>query len=421
MSDHLTATNSTHQVKVVRVGEILNHPNADRLSITMVGGYQVVIGKDNFKEGDLAIYIQPDSVVPQTEPFKFIWETYVGIDGTVPEKRRRIGVKKLRKEVSEGFLMPLSDVGITEWQTYKLGDCPSYKEGDDVAELIGITHYDPPEELGGVKMGMLASAPRRKYPKTFKGWFYFLVHRLGFKMFGRQLTMEVGIDAPIYDVDALKNHMNKFNEGEPVIATEKIHGSSARYVYLDGVQYAGSHKQWKHEKSPCIFRKVLTTQPWIGEWCRAHEGQILYGEVTPTQKVVGKAWTYGSAEPQFFAFDIRMPDGTWRKPWASLPMGNSLCQHRLPVGKSSIVCHNGHTICLRCASRNPLQMPPIIYYGVFNIAQLKVLTEGPSMITGADHMREGLVISPVVERHVPGLGRLQLKLVSNAYLEAQGK
>ena len=41
--------NSTHRANVVRIGEILPHPNADKLEITMVGGYQVVIGKGSFK------------------------------------------------------------------------------------------------------------------------------------------------------------------------------------------------------------------------------------------------------------------------------------------------------------------------------------------------------------------------------------
>jgi hypothetical protein len=40
---------SNHQANVVRIGEILPHPNADKLELTMVGGYQVVIGKGNFK------------------------------------------------------------------------------------------------------------------------------------------------------------------------------------------------------------------------------------------------------------------------------------------------------------------------------------------------------------------------------------
>ena len=63
-----------HQVRIVRVPEARVHTNADTLELLDIEGYQVVVKKSQFKAGDLAVYIQPDSVVPQTEPFRFIWE-----------------------------------------------------------------------------------------------------------------------------------------------------------------------------------------------------------------------------------------------------------------------------------------------------------------------------------------------------------
>src|ERR1017187_1076311 len=92
---------ANHQANIVRVTEILPHNNADSLEIIPIGEYQVVSRKEQFKVGDLAVYIQPDSVVPQTEPFRFIWEPYTVVnDPTIPvlERRRRITVKKLRGE-----------------------------------------------------------------------------------------------------------------------------------------------------------------------------------------------------------------------------------------------------------------------------------------------------------------------------------
>ena len=125
-----------------------------------IGEYQVVTKKGNFKAGDLGVYIQPDSVVPQTEPFKFIWEAYVGLDGTVPEKRRRITVRKFRGEWSEGLLLPIADFPVFVQDTVSFSQpvyvirCPGtdtwldyeqnvIKEGRDVSDLLGITHYDP--------------------------------------------------------------------------------------------------------------------------------------------------------------------------------------------------------------------------------------------------------------------------------------
>ena len=102
-------SNSTHRVNVVRIEEILPHPNADTLGIVYIGGYQCIVKKDNYKVGDLALYIQPDTIVPATEPFKFLWADREFADGTIPERLRRITVRRFRKEWSEGLLMPISD------------------------------------------------------------------------------------------------------------------------------------------------------------------------------------------------------------------------------------------------------------------------------------------------------------------------
>jgi hypothetical protein len=66
---------ANHQVNIVRLGEPRVHGNADSLELFDIGEYQVVTKKGNFKAGDLGVYIQPDSVVPETEVFSFLWKT----------------------------------------------------------------------------------------------------------------------------------------------------------------------------------------------------------------------------------------------------------------------------------------------------------------------------------------------------------
>ena len=382
---------ANHRVNIVRVQELLPHTNADSLELIHIEGYQVVVKKGEFKVGDLAVYIQPDSVVPQTEPFRFIWEGQVGIDGLVPEKRRRITVRKFRKEWSEGLLLPLTDFAIAH----------TYTEGDDVAELLSITHYEPPvtpQETSGA----LATGPRRKYPKTIKGWFFFTLHALGFKSAGRQLTEEVSFEVPAYDVESIKNYKHTFLDGEQVIVTERIHGSNARYLFLEGKMYAGSHYQWKAENSPCVFRKALERNPWIEQWCRAHEGFTLYGEVTPTQK--GFNYGHGPADIGFYVFDIYTPEGVWLKPhlrYSTQQGAGILSNVLMPLDMKYLV--------------------PQLYVGPFSMEEIKKYVDGPSMVPDAKHLREGIVITPVDERRTHGLGRVQLKLVSNTFLEKDGK
>lgn len=391
---------SNHQANIVRITEVLPHGNADKLEIIQLGGYQVVVRKGDFKPGTLGVYIQPDSVIPQTAPFSFIWQPYVDslkndptslinwtdVQVIVPEKRRRITVRKFRGEWSEGLLLPVTDFGFaTEGEN-------APRVGEDVSDLLGITHYDPDKGVENTK-GESMHAPRYKRPKTLKGWVRFILRKLGILKTDR--AMEVSFEAPVYDVEAYKNHKNTIDENEFVYITEKIHGSNARYVYLDGEMYAGSRNLWKAPNSNCVWRKALKEQPWIELICKANPGYIVYGEVTPTQK----GFNYGNEDGsvRFFLFDIRTPDGRWlpRMEYVTLKGIESV-----DLGYAEV---------------------PHIFTGAFNAETVKQYVDGQSLVENSGHIREGVVIRPVNERSVRGLGRVQLKAVSNAFLEKDSK
>jgi tRNA-binding EMAP/Myf-like protein len=402
----MTERKANHQVNIVRVKEILPHNNADSLEIIPIGEYQVVSRIGQFKIGDLAVYIQPDSVIPQTSPFRFIWEPYMcepvpTVDDPacertfqVPEKRRRITVRKFRGEWSEGLLLPVTDfdelVDSTLTRHFVESDFP---ESTDVSDLLGITHYDPD---AGKFDGSNEHAPSKKkgYPRTIRGWFRYITRRIkqfiGLEAKTDGSSESVSLNIPTYDVEALKNYPNTFTDGEPVIVTEKIHGSNARFIYLDSKQYAGSRNLWKSPNSNCIFRRVLNTQPWIGEWCERNPGYVLWGEVTPTQG----GYEYGSKEPQFFVFDVRTPDGKWLDR-----------EHDEAGLLAQLMSHS----------------VPILYQGPYDLVKIKTFVDGPSTVPGAKNIREGVVIKTATEGHARGVGRKQMKIVSNAYLMKDNK
>ena len=423
---------ANRQANIVRITEIKEHTNADSLELIILGAYQVVSRKGQFKVGDLAVYIQPDSVVPQTEPFRFIWEPYLNdvsndpmqcrhIDPAtgpltvvhlneevclfcgavnpfkVPEKKRRITVRKFRGEWSEGLLLPVSDF-TTEFAPYGIRPgFVNFTEGTDVSDILGITHYDPDKGKEST-FGENSSAPKARkkgYPRSVRGWYNYITRRikqfLGLEAKTDGSSEAVSLGIPVYDVDAWKNYKNVFVDGELVKVTEKIHGSNARYIFLDGVMYAGSRALWKSANSNCIWRNALKENPWIEDWCRAHEGYVLWGEVTPTQG----GYEYGSKKPQFFAFDVRTPDGKW-------------LDESTPEGLEILTALYGYSV-------------PTLYKGPFNLEKIMELVDGPSTIKGAKNMREGVVIKTIPERHVHGLGRAQLKIVSNKFLEKDNK
>lgn len=64
-----------------------------------------------------------------------------------------------------------------------------------------------------------------------------------------------------------------------------------------------------------------------------------------------------------------------------------------------------------------IEVVPVLHIGPFDPAMVKTLAEGKSMVPGAANIREGVVVEPLIERHERGLGRVQLKIVSNTFLE----
>jgi hypothetical protein len=389
---------SDHQVNIVRLGEPRIHPNADTLELFDVQGYQCVSKKGTLKAGDLAVYLQPDSVVPQTEAFRFIWGPYreVGTNDLVPERRRRITCKRLRKEYSEGLLMPMSDffdarvdepcIGFTGYSPK--GSRELLSEGQDVSDILGITHYTGDQEVEDTDSDSVGSKPKLRRPKTFRGWFYFILYKLGFRGARRNMNEELTFDVPKFDVENFKNHKNVLIPGEPVIVTEKLHGSQARYVYKDGQMHVGSRNFWKAPNSSCVWRKALAQNKWIEEFCRANEGYVLYGEVVPTQK----GYLYGQEPGKvgFYVFDVRHASGDY------LPKRVTLEYPEL------------------------FDKVPVLYDGPYDAEVIAKLVDGVSAVDGRTQ-REGVVITVLdPNRWARGIGRIQLKWKSSSFLEKEG-
>lgn len=318
---------STHKVEVVPI-TLEKHPNADALSIVKVWGFTVVVKTADWIDKTMGAYIQPDSVVnTQREEFTFL------------KGHERIKVKKLRGIVSQGLLLPVPE---------------GSKVGDDVAAILDVERYEPPTPL---------SSGGEDCPPP-DGW------------------------KPCFDVESWNRYKHLFKEGEQVVATEKVHGASARYLFQDGIQYCGSRTGWKKEDEKNLWWKAFRNTPSIKAFCEANPGITLYGEVAGQVQDL----KYGAkpGEVFFYAFDV------WDKSnWLNFDEYLSLTNTwNVP----------------RC---------PIIYTGPYS-EEIQKLAEGKSIVAQAkniDQIREGIVIRPAIEKTDPEVGRVCLKVVSNSYLE----
>ncbi len=135
---------------VVRITDIQTIPNADAIVVAKVKGWNVVIKKDEFKVGDLAVYYEIDSFLPVRPQFEFLRKSSFKRMGTTDGFRLK--TIRLRNTVSQGLLTPIPD-GIID-----------PKEGDDLTDALDIVKYEPPipAQLAGKIKGTFPSL----IPKT---------------------------------------------------------------------------------------------------------------------------------------------------------------------------------------------------------------------------------------------------------------
>lgn len=322
-------------VEVVRLGAVEHHPNADALDITRIhGGYPVIMRRGEYSEGDLAVYVPVDSVVPVADPrWSFL------------EGKSRIRAKKLRGVFSMGLLTQ----ALSTWV-----------EGQDVAEMMGITKYEPPAP------GVQGAPHQHNYADD----------------------AEAPSGVPCYtDIEGLRRYGNILVPGEEVIITEKIHGENMR-AFHDGVTlHVGSRTRWK--------------KPGCGGWWRAAETAGLEARLAGTSL----AW-FGESH----GYTGGYPYGTGRN-------ATFRAFDAYDVSAGSFVDYG---VFAATAAELGIDTAPVLYRGPWDAAKAYELAEGNSTMDPS-HVREGIVVRPVFERWNERFGRVILKLHGEGFLLAQGK
>jgi RNA ligase (TIGR02306 family) len=256
---------SQFSVPVVRLGKIGKHPNADSLSLTTVEGGPCIFRTGDFREGDFAVYVPVDAIVPTS------------VLGTEFLKdKRRIRAVRLRGVFSMGLLIPTT---VLPGQPATGVGVSGYAPGEDVAGLLGITKYEEPEHL--TTQDDLAPAPKVTY------------------------------GPPVYDVESWR----KFGpfEGDPeVIVTEKIHGTNSRAMSLIEMDeelkfryqlHVGSHRTWKKPSDTNLWWKMAQQYDLVNKLSPPYDGLCFYFE-TYGSNVQDLPYGHAPGKRSIAVFDI---------------------------------------------------------------------------------------------------------------------
>ena len=372
---------STFMVKVLPIKKLEKHPNADTLALAYVNDYVSIVGLTTFSEGDLVAYIPEGAVVPDDVA------AVMGLEGKIGNRLKAI---KLRGIVSQGILYPIKNKVLT----LPNGTEVSVEEGDDVMELLGITKYVPeiPANLSGE---VFASDPRY----TVK-----------------------------FDIENIKNYPDIILEGEEVVFTEKLHGTFTQIVYLpprfieaEGLEY----KETFGDKNGLLMvgSKSLSADGLMFKANKQNDNNV-YVKVIVEQDMLSK-FTEQFKEEEL---PVIMLGETFGSDVQDLRYGFT---HRGQNGFRAFAIYKGLRSRFKVLNSDELDMVlsnmmiervPVLYRGPFSKEVMNEHTNGLETVSGKEmHIREGIVITPVIERYDNQIGRVILKNVSSDYLLRKGK
>ncbi len=145
------------------IDDIQVHTNADALELLIIDGWQVVAQKGVHSVGDHVVYFEVDSFLPIEERYEFLRKSCYRNLANIGEGFR-IRTIKLRKEISQGMVMPISEFVLVD-----------AKVGDDVTGILNVQKYEPPipTNLAGEVEGMFPSF----IPKTDQERVQNIIHK----------------------------------------------------------------------------------------------------------------------------------------------------------------------------------------------------------------------------------------------------
>lgn len=269
-----------------RVGEISKIEGADNIELISVLGWKVIAKIGEFHEGDLCVYFEIDSKLPEKE-----WSEFMR------SKHFKVKTMKLSKfgVISQGLALPVSVFDV---------EIPN-EENADVTDLLGVTYSveeDNARKNGDPNAKYKAMASRK--PNIFKKpWARWMMkrewgRRVMFFFFGKKKDNPRGFPTFISktDEERVENQPWRIGDGKTYLCTEKLDGTSCTYalerkgkkkfefyVCSRNVRQADEKQECYHDHNiywdlafkydiETVLRDILTLRPDLKWVCIQGEG-----------------------------------------------------------------------------------------------------------------------------------------------------
>ncbi|MET9119709.1 RNA ligase (ATP) [Streptomyces sp. NPDC004528] len=335
------------------------HPNADALELAQVGLYRAVVPKGAYRTGETALYIPEQSVLPAG----LIEE--LGLTGRLAgSSSDRVRAVRLRGELSQGIVCrprALAEVDLDR----------AAAEGTDFAPALGIVKWVPP--IPPTMSGEIEAAPEL---------------------------------LPWVDIENIQRYPDIFAPGEPVVLTEKLHGSACLVTHL-----ADEGRTYVSSKGFGAKSLALKEDPRNLYWRAVHGHGVARVAARLAERLgARRVGIFGEV------YGAGVQDLSYGADGRRESLGYAVFDVSAEI--------DGEVRWLDAAAllEGELPLVPRLYEGPYAIDRVLETASGRETVSGRGlHLREGVVIRPAAERHSPVTGgRAIAKAVSPAYLTRKG-
>lgn len=295
MSNGRAVTEDFRQLaRVVAIDDVIPHPNADLLSIAIIGGWQVCIKLDEFKKGNLALYCEIDALVPTSVPeFAFLEARTDSLKSFGEQTYSRIKTIKLRKELSQGLLVPIP----------RQLEAP-VEEGDDLTQALGVLKYEKSASKNATEV------------EANYSWY----HRLALRIYGPEVE-PLPFPALLRksEENRVQNSSSQYQravaDGEEFEVSVKLDGESMTVYVLPSttgtVEYGVCSRNCEIRKNDIVFTYPQALRRWLGGLMIRNRRAISLRRITwPTayQGVLGWIREFRANNTRRDLFNVGVPE-----------------------------------------------------------------------------------------------------------------
>ena len=378
------------KVSVEKVVEVKRHPNADKLDIATVLGWNVIVGRDTVTEGSLGIFVPIDSIIPHELANEWGIANYL-------KRGNRVRTVKLRGVYSQGLFVTTDMIN----NTSAIPAGKMLTVGEDIKDILGITKYEPPKK--GMPRGMRYRAtmtPRRSTP-------YF----------------------PRYtNISHLQNYPYALNDDDYVVVHEKRHGTNFRFGWVKDVDRATikvrvqrawhrfkKRMGWKHNTVLAEGLKLhVGSHNVIRDQKLSDDNDIYWRAANRLQKTCAYF-------PSNYVFFCEISGPAVQSGFDYGCHGNDFIVECMDIFDAEKQKYLPNIMVEQICSMVGIPTVPELCHGPWGSVKQVINDFRDGTAVGAEHVREGVVIKPTTEKFEGRAGRVIFKYLSPEYLVSQGK